>query len=181
MTKNHPRLSRRQMIATGAGLAAAMSPLAATPTRAADDENGNFLFVQTAPSMAFAADANRLTLQDVSPTTLFFSDHPTRVAGNLPTTDFVPFWTNATKNFMLESPVADISVLENGVLRQTILELSNPVLLENKLHFTAMIIDGHMPVLGGNTSLFIDIANMPLSTISIEGHQRLNFSRAVIR
>jgi hypothetical protein len=41
--------------------------------------------------MAYDADQNRLTLRGVSPITLFFSDRPQRIAGNMATETFAPF------------------------------------------------------------------------------------------
>lgn len=43
----------------------------------------DYLFVQSAKSMAFDHGTNKLTLVSVSPATVFFSDRPERVAGKL--------------------------------------------------------------------------------------------------
>ena len=140
-----------------------------------------FLFVQTAKSMAFAADINRLTLHDVSPVTLFFSDRPERIAGNMATTDFVPFWSEGDDSFQADNPNADLSILENGTLRQTVVELKDPVIEGDDLHYTVKIISGEMPVLGDQVSLFIDVIGMPLSPVSFAGAGRRAYRRAIIR
>ena len=80
--------SRRNVLAGGAISA---SGLAGSRCFAADDPSADFLFVQTEQSMAFSADQNRLTVHGISPVTLFFSDRPERIAGNMQTTAFVPF------------------------------------------------------------------------------------------
>lgn len=170
--------TRRSVLA---GAVVAATGLAATRSFAADAANADFLFVQTAKSMAFAADQNRLTLHDVSPVTLFFSDRPERIAGNMETTAFVPFWSTGKDSFLSDNPNADLSILEDGVLRQTVVELSNPVIDGDDLHYTVKIISGDMPVEGGNVSVFIDIIGMPLTPVSFAGARRRAYRRAVLR
>ena len=163
------------------GAAAIATGLGVSPAMAADNANADFLFVQTAKSMAFAADINRLTLHDVSPVTLFFSDRPERIAGNMATTDFVPFWSEGDDSFQADNPNADLSILENGTLRQTVVELKDPVIEGDDLHYTVKIISGEMPVLGDQVSLFIDVIGMPLSPVSFAGAGRRAYRRAIIR
>ena len=171
-------LSRRSILA-GAGSAAAV--FASRSVSAQDAApTADFLFVQTAASMAFAADANRLTLHNVSPTTLFFSDRPDRIAGNMTTESFVPFWSEGKDSFLSEPPNADLSIMEDGELRQTVVVLRDPVLNGSDLHYTVRIIDGHMPVLGENVSVFIDVIGMPLTPLSVAGVNRRAYRRAAI-
>lgn len=170
------RPNRRQVIAGAAGMLAAPTAVAAeTPAATAD-----FLFVQTANSMAFSADQNRLTLHDVAATTLFFSDRPERIAGNMTTAAFVPFWSEGKGSFLSDPPNADLSIIENGALRQTVVVLHNPELDGADLHYTVKIIDGVMPVLGEQVSVFIDIIGMPLTPVSFAGARRRAFRRAAI-
>jgi hypothetical protein len=186
MPTNEPKTSgdrqtRRWLLAGGAGLAAGL--MVARPGGAQeakqDAANADFLFVQTADSMAFDADQSRLTLNDVSPTTLFFSDRPERIAGNMTTASFVPFWSEGKDSFLSDPPNADISILEDGVLRQTVVELKDPVFENGNLHYTVQIVEGDMPVLGKNVSVFIDVIGMPLTPVSIAGARRRAFRRAV--
>jgi hypothetical protein len=167
------------VLAGGATLAAA---LAAGRGAAAQDAQpqADFLFVQTAPEMAFDADQNRLTLRNVSPVTLFFSDRPERIAGNMTTEAFVPFWGTGTDSFLSDPPNADLSIIEDGALRQTVVELRDPVLDGSDLHYTVQIIDGDMPVLGKNVSVFIDVIGMPLTPVSFAGARRRTFRRAAL-
>ena len=46
----------------------------------------NFLFVQTAENIVYKD--GQLALKLISPTTLFFTDRPDRLAGHMTTTDF---------------------------------------------------------------------------------------------
>ena len=95
---------------------------------AADEKSADFLFVQTAKGMAYDTDLNRLTLRGVSPVTLFFSDRPERVAGNMKTARFVPFWSDGKDSFLSDPPNADLSILEDGKLRQTVVGAADPKL-----------------------------------------------------
>ena len=134
--------------------------------------SADFLFVQTAKGMAFDADQNRLTLNGVSPMTLFFSDRPERIAGNMTTADFVPFWSDGKDSFLSDPPNADISILEDGKLRQTVVVLQDPRLEGDNLVYTVRIISGDMPVLGEDVSVFIDVIGMPLTPVSFAGVDR---------
>ena len=164
--------NRRQLIAGATGLAGALIVPGAASAQDASAENADFLFVQTADAMAFDADQNRLTLRDVSPTTLFFSDRPERIAGNMTTESFVPFWSEGKDSFLSDPPNADISILEKGTLRQTVAVLHDPTLENGDLHYTVEIIDGDMPVTGENVSVFIDVIGMPLTPLSVAGVRR---------
>ena len=77
-------------------LAAPVFPLGSAMAQGVKEKEqakqADFLFVQTAKSMSFDKSTNILTLVGVSSTTLFFSDRPERIAGNMKTTAFVPFW-----------------------------------------------------------------------------------------
>lgn len=99
------RPDRWQILATGAGLAAALVAARAAPAQDTSGANADFLFVQTAKSMAFDADRNRLTLNGVAATTLFFSDRPERIARNMTTEAFVPFWGEGKDSFLSDRPV----------------------------------------------------------------------------
>lgn len=160
--------------------AAAATGAAAEDTNTA--ANADFLFVQTAQGMAYAADENRLTLRGVSPVTLFFSDRPDRIAGNMATERFVPFWGEGKDSFLSDPPNADLSILEGDTLHQVVVELKRPFLTGDDLHYTvAKILSGTMPVLGGNASLFIDVIGMPRTPVSMAGVRRRAYRRAVIR
>ena len=50
----------------------------------AQDEEMHFLFVQTAEKVNYKD--GQLTLKQISPTTLFFTDRPDRLAGHMTTT-----------------------------------------------------------------------------------------------
>lgn len=173
------RPSRRRLLAGGAGLAAALAAagaaLAETPA-----EEPDFLFVQTAKGMTYDAAAKRLTLTGVSPVTLFFSDRPERIAGNMRTAHFEDFWKGGKDSFLQDPPNADLSILEDGKLRQTVVVLRDPKLEGEDLHYTVEIVDGDMPAAGAEASLFIDVIGMPMTPLSYAGVARRSYRRAVL-
>ena len=85
----------------------------------------DFLFVETAGAMSFDKATSKLTLQDVGGTTLFFSDRPERIAGNMKTAAFIPFWSKGKDSFLSDPPNADLSILEGNELKQVVVVLEN--------------------------------------------------------
>jgi hypothetical protein len=164
---------RRTFIATSA-LAASLIPLksALGQTEPAATGQADFLFVQTSRSMSFDKATNKLTLTDVSPITLFFSDRPNRITGNMRTESFVPFWSTGTDSFLSDPPNADVTILEGNVLRQVVVVLQDPVVEGTTLSYTVRILDGDMPATGLDVSVFIDVVGMPLTPVSVAGAAR---------
>jgi hypothetical protein len=167
-------------IALTAGSAVAISSAGAATKAPAAPKMGEFLFVQTSQGMTWDARTKTLSLTGVSPVTLFFTDRPERVAGNMTTAKFVPFWSTGKDSFSKDPPNADLSILENGKLNQVVVELKNPVLKGTTLSYTANVISGTMPAKGANVSVFIDIIGMPLTPMSMAGVARRSVRRAVI-
>ena len=62
------------------------------------------MFVQIARNVT--SDQTTLTLQDVSPSTLYFSDRPERVVGHMTTEQFVEQWTEGPNSFFEDPPNA---------------------------------------------------------------------------
>ena len=92
------------------------------------------------------------------------------------TAAFVPFWSEGTDSFLSDPPNADLSIIEDG-MPQTVV-LRDPVLEGDSLHYTVQVIDGDMPVLGKEVSVFIDVIGMPLTPVSFAGARRRAFRRA---
>jgi hypothetical protein len=178
-TRSESGASRRTVLTGGATLAALLAAGFGAAAQEAQVQ-ADFLFVQTAQSMAFDADQNRLTLSGVSPVTLFFSDRPERIAGNMKTEAFVPFWSEGSDSFLSDPPNADLSIIEDGALRQTVVVLRDPVLEGDNLHYTVQIVEGDMPVLGEEVSVFIDVIGMPLTPLSYAGIARRGYRRAAL-
>ena len=154
--------------------------LGVTVAAAAEEKMADFLFVQSAKSMKFDSATNKLTLEDVSPVTVFFTDRPERIAGNMKTTRFIPFWSEGKDSFESDPPNADISIIDGKTLKQTVVELQDPVLDGDTLTYTVKLIQGDMPAEGTEVAVFIDIIGRPLTPLSIAGVGRRSFRRAAI-
>ena len=171
------KLPRRSLLIS-ALVAAPVIQAAAAAAEAAKE--ADFLFVQTSKGMTFDKATSTLTLVGVSPVTVMFTDRPERVAGNINTARFVPFWSEGKDSFLKDPPNADISIVENGAMRQVVATLEKPELKDGNLSYTVKIIQGEMPESGADVSVFIDIIGMPLTPMSFAGVARRSFRRAVI-
>jgi hypothetical protein len=164
------------LAATLASVNSAHAQGAPEPTKQAD-----FLFVQTAKGMSFDKTSGKLTLEGVSPVTIMFSDRPERIAANMKTTAFVPFWSKGKDSFLSDPPNADISLLEGDQLRQIVAVLRDPVVQGDNLTYTVKVLEGEMPAKGADVSVFIDIIGMPMTPLSYAGVARRSYRRAYWR
>ena len=173
---------RQGLVAIAATWLTVSFPLQAARAEAPDQPvaKADFLFVQSARAMSFDKATHKLTLHDVSPMTLFFSDRPERIAGNMKTAAFVPFWSTGTDSFLKDPPNADISILEGDNLKQVVAVLQAPTLSGNDLTYTVKLIEGNLPAKGADVSVFIDVIGMPLTPVSYAGVARRTYRRAVI-
>jgi len=172
--------TRRTLFAAAPALAATLAggKPAHAQNAAAASKKADFLFVQTAKGMTFDKSASKLTLDGVSPQTLFFADRPQRIAGNMKTTTFVPFWSRGKDSFLSDPPNADISILDGEQLRQVVVVLRDPVLQGDSLTYTVKVLQGAMPDKAADVSVFIDIIGMPLTPLSYAGVARRSYRRA---
>lgn len=141
----------------------------------------DFLFVQTAKYMRFDKSRGQLTLEGVSPITLFFSDRPERIAGNMRTAKFVPLWSEGKSSFRSDPPNADLSIIEGDALRQVVVELRDPVLTGDSLSYSVKVLQGEAPSQGNDASLFIDVFGMPATPVSYAGFARRGYRRGYWR
>ena len=174
-------ITRRMFI--GAALAAPAMPLASAVAQAVKEpaKQADFLFVQTAKGMTFDKSTNKLTLDGISSTTLFFADRPERIAGNMKTTAFVPFWSTGKDSFLKDPPNADVLIVEGDKLRQVVVVLQAPELKSDALTYTVKVLQGEMPAKGADVSVFIDIIGMPLTPFSYAGAARRTYRRVYWR
>jgi hypothetical protein len=167
--------TRRGLIASAALLA---STLSSHEAWAQTSEKVDFLFVQSAKGLMFDSATNKLTLTGVSPVTVYFSDRPERIAGNMKTASFVPFWSKGKDSFKSDPPNADISLLDGDKLTQIIVELQDPVLTGTDLAYTVKVLQGQMPAKADDVSVFIDVIGMPRTPFSYAGVARRSYRRA---
>ena len=116
------------------------------------------MFVQTSEKMV--SDDKTLRLVNVGKQTLYFSDRPNRVAGNLTMAAYMDEWKAGAgpDDFASDPPNATLSVYEPGnpVNALVVVEISRPVVEGNDLVYNYKLIDGKMPKSGGESALFID-------------------------
>jgi hypothetical protein len=168
--------TRRAFIAATAFAAASLDSALVQ----AAEQQADFLFVQSARGMSFDPATSRMTLNGVSPATVFFADRPERIAGNMTTAAFVPFWSAGKDSFLSDPPNADISFIEAGSLKQVVAVLKDPALEGENLSYTVEILQGEMPAAAADVSVFIDIIGMPLTPLSYAGVARRSYRRAVL-
>jgi hypothetical protein len=172
--------TRRALFAAAPALLASLASAKSALAQGAQEpaKQADFLFVQTAKGMTFDKAASKLTLTGVSPITVMFSDRPERIAANMKTAAFVPFWSKGKDSFLSDPPNADISILEGDQLRQIVAVLQDPALQGDNLTYTIKVVQGDMPATGSDVSVFIDIIGMPMTPLSFAGVARRGYRRA---
>jgi hypothetical protein len=111
MKEVHAMKQSALLVAGTLCLAAANLAAAQTKTPAKAPE---FLFVQTAKNIAYKDGV--LTLQDVSPVTVFFSDRPKRIVGNVRNDVFFQKWTEGSNSFKRDPPNAVLMCAPSRVI-----------------------------------------------------------------
>ena len=138
----------------------AVSLCLAAPNFAAAQTNApakapEFLFVQTAKNVAYKDGV--LTLQDVSPVTVFFSDRPKRIVGNVRNDLFLQKWTEGGNSFKSDPPNAVLSIFnDKKPPTSAVVVLNNPRLEGNTLAYDVRTLKGDLPDQGVEGALFID-------------------------
>ena len=128
------------------------------------------LYVQTANNMAYADGV--LTLSEMAPTTLLFSDRPDRITGHLTSQDFFDSWDVGDDSFADTPPNAVLSIFSETEINDVVVVLQEPTLDGDQMTYNVEILDGEMPSSGGANSLFIDTIGRPLTPVSVAGVHR---------
>jgi|SoiMetStandDraft_2_1073263.scaffolds.fasta_scaffold236201_1 hypothetical protein len=151
---------RKPALLAAACLCAAAPDFAAaqtqSPPRAAE-----VLFVQSASGVAFVDGV--LTLKDVSPTTVFFTDRPERAAGHVRNDRFLGSWTEGKNSFKANPPNASLSFFDaqGGRPALAVVVLSNPRTDGRNLLYDARPLQGAIPARADAATLFIDGMDAP--------------------
>jgi hypothetical protein len=130
------------------------------------------MFVQTAERVT--SEDGTLTLRGVTPSTLYFSDRPMRVVGQMKTADFVDLWGAGENSFAADPPNAVLSFLEPGgkVPEDAVVVIKDPRLENSHLSYSIEVLEGTVPAEAGAVTLFIDPFGRPLSPVSVCGVRR---------
>lgn len=135
-------------------------------------ETEESMFVQTAQGVT--SGDGTLTLEGVTPSTLYFSDRPQRVVGHMSTSDFVELWDEGDNSFESDPPNAVLAFLEPGETTpdDAVVVITNPQLGEGSLSYSIDVLEGTVPAHTGPVTLFIDPFGRPLSPVSVAGVRR---------
>jgi hypothetical protein len=122
---------------------------------APEKKDGNLpvLFVQS--SAAATLKDGKLTL--MSPSTVFISDRPARLAGHVPCHNFIQAWSNGDDSFQKDPPNAVLSsFVPNGEPKKVAITLQNPRFEGPNLIYDVNILRGSAPEGMKEAVLFID-------------------------
>jgi hypothetical protein len=135
-------------------------------------EDMEALFVQSAASMI--SDGQTITLQGMSPSTLYFSDRPKREVGHMSTRQFVDVWGDGENSFAQNPPNAVLSFAEPGdrLPEDAVVVIQDPRLEGDMLSYNIKLLEGIVPTATGPCALFIDPFGRPLSPVSAAGMHR---------
>lgn len=126
-----------------------------TETIARHDKDTSWLFISSANGLSF--DGTTVTLSDVSPYVVLFTDRPHRVADTIGLRAFVDAWTKGgDESFQKDPPNAGFTVWADGAYQISVVELSDPAYDGQKLSFKVKPVEGQLPKSGQHTSIFID-------------------------
>ena len=130
------------------------------------------MFVQTARGIT--SDGRTLTLNEVTPSTLYFSDRPKRIVGHMATSDFIDLWGEGENSFEADPPNAVLAFLEPGddVPEDAVVVIRAPRLQDGRLSYSIETLAGSVPAHAGPVTLFIDPFGRPLSPVSVCGVRR---------
>ena len=148
------------LILAAIGLLLALYPVAKLAT-AQPKPQASLLFVQMAQKIDYKktdAASGVMTLYDVPTQTMFFTDRPNRVVGNVPTSAFVTRWTTdkGPNGFATNPPNAAVTVFQSDGAKTAIVELSNPRLDGNKLSYDVKVLQGISSTQPAEGVVFID-------------------------
>jgi hypothetical protein len=171
------RFSFKTIVLLSAWLAstAILPGVALTQTKTSGEQQiPQLLFVQNSTGVVVDKAGRVLTLKGLSPTTLYFSDRPVRIAGHYRTEEYLKFWKEGPDSFLKDPPNATLSVFQKGNddLLDVVVTLRNPRLKGNDLSYDVKVIEGKLPRTGGPATLFIDIIGMPWTPFSFAGMAR---------
>src|SRR5208337_1059303 len=142
----------RYICAAAASIVLCFGWIAFAATESSGD-NPPVMFVQSAAGVSFKD--GKLTL--MSPSTIFFSDRPARLAGHMPCHNFIQAWSDGDDSFNKNPPNAVLSVfVPNREPEKMVVTLQNPRFEGSNLIYDASVIKGSTPAGMYEAALFID-------------------------
>ncbi|MEM6462122.1 MAG: hypothetical protein AAF724_09420 [Pseudomonadota bacterium] len=130
--------------------------LSEVPTPQQKPVQKSYLFVQQAGSLTYAD--GKLTLADLSPSTLFFTDRPERKAGNISNEGFAALWSDESGNgFKSDPPNAAIAIVGDTSADPVVVELISADLNGKDLTFSVRAVSGELPSDAQDIAMFVDL------------------------
>lgn len=131
------------------------------------------LFVQSAASLASDGEKT-ITLNGLSPSTLYFADRPQREVGHMSTKLFVDLWGDGENSLAVDPPNAVLSFAdpEDRPPQDVVVTIRDPKMDGDSLSYQVDVLEGSMPSSAGPCALFIDPFGRPLSPVSVAGMHR---------
>ena len=115
----------------------------------------NYMFVINFDSGSYKDGKLRLNGNGTS-NVIYFTDRPDRESGHMSVKKFKSIWTKGINSFKSDPPNATLSVIEKGKDSNSIMTISNPVVIGNSLEFEVKKIEGVPPASFNTGGLFID-------------------------
>jgi hypothetical protein len=131
------------------------------------------LFVQTAGRLS-SDGQSVITLQGISPSTIYFADRPKREVGHISTSRFVDVWGDGDNSFAANPPNAVLSFAEpeDRTPEEVVVTIRDPRADGDSLSYQVDVLAGKLPTSTGPCALFIDPFGRPLSPVSAAGMHR---------
>jgi hypothetical protein len=131
------------------------------------------LFVQTAGRLS-SDGQSVITLQGISPSTIYFADRPKREVGHISTSRFVDVWGDGDNSFAANPPNAVLSFAEpeDRTPEEVVVTIRDPRADGDWLSYQVDVLAGKLPTSTGPCALFIDPFGRPLSPVSAAGMHR---------
>src|SRR5262245_31099417 len=154
------RAMKTLALLAAASLCAAAANFVAAQTKA-PPRASEVLFAQSANGLAYKDGV--LTLKDVSPTTVFFTDRPERAAGHGRNDRCLSSWTEGKDGFKANPTNAPLSVVDaqGGRPALAVVVLSTPHADGKNLLYDARPLQGTIPTQANEATLFIDGMDAP--------------------
>ena len=113
----------------------------------------SYEYVQQAASLQY--DGQTLSLQGV-PSTIFFSDRPYRLSGQVDTETFAKLWVPPAGPFAIDPPNAAVTVLSDRENPPAVIELTSATVQDGGIAYGVKVLSGTLPDNAQNVALFVD-------------------------
>ena len=155
-----PAPSPRTLSLTIIGLALSLllPPLQADETLKEGETIVPVMFVQNAAASHYKD--GMLTLKNIQPDLLWFSDRPYRMAGTTTLAEYMKDWDDAVDGFKADPPNATLSYLSGKTMASVAMELTEPTIDGNDISYRVKLLEGTPANETGPVSLFVDFVGM---------------------